>query len=325
MTPAVERPSWESISVHLLGDAPVAVPLRGEPKLTVIVDPVRPRVGLRIPDEASVDLPATLRSIELRRIQLDDGPAIELATELEALFPHFYAFVISVADGVQEAALDPISAITRSLHEWEILFSRVGLLSEEKQLGLLGELWLIRRLVDAMGPAGYDAWTGPLGETHDFRLGRREIEVKTTGGERRSHMISSEGQLRPSPDHELYILSLQYAPAGAGGNSLGETVTKLRERCRSVGRCGQLDAVLERSFGIDFENLHQYRERRQLRSTPYLVPITEAFPRVLRTDLLNLPYDDMSRVTDIRYRVDVDGLGWEDGTAAFFDVIPEGT
>lgn len=104
-----------------------------------------------------------------------------------------------------------------------------------------------------------------------------------------------------------------------------ETVTKLRERCRSVGRCGQLDAVLERSFGIGYENLHQYRERRQLRSTPYLVPITEAFPRVLRTDLLNLPYDDMSRVTDIRYRVNVDGLGWEDGTAAFFDVIPEGT
>lgn len=322
MTAEIERPLWESIRPHLKGDAPVAVPLRGEPALTMVLDPVRHRVALRIPDHGVADLPATLRSIDLRRVRLDGGNAIELSTEIAALFPHFYAFALSVAEGIQTAGLEPSSAITKSLHEWEILFSRVGMLSEEKQLGLLGELWLLRRLLDALGVDGFDAWTGPRGEAHDFRLGHKEIEVKATGGERRAHMISSEGQLKASPDHELFLLSLQFAPAGAGGSTLGEAVAEVRERCGALGRGDALDAVLG-AFGLDEGNLDQYRERRQLRSKPYLVPITAAFPRIVRADLLDLPYDDMSRVTDIRYRVDVDGLGWEDGTAEFLCVIPE--
>jgi hypothetical protein len=31
----------------------------------------------------------------------------------------------------------------------------------------------------------------------------------------------------------------------------------------------------------------------------------------------------MSRISDVRYRVDLDGLGWEDGTPEFLAVLPE--
>ncbi len=57
-----------------------------------------------------------------------------------------------------------------------------GLLSPEEEIGLFGELAVLRVLLDGEAdPAGLCAcWVGPLGALHDFRFGSGAMEVKTT-------------------------------------------------------------------------------------------------------------------------------------------------
>lgn len=216
-------------------------------------------------------------------------------------------------------------ALRRSLRDWRALFEQLALLTPERQLGLLGELWLLDRLLDVNGADALDAWTGPKGEAHDFRIGKNEFEVKTTSGEHRSHVISSDSQLIPSPGHDLYLVSLQFAAGGPDGRSLHDVVDGLRSRTAMLGVASRFEQILEAGFQLMPSNLVHYSRRMQLRSRPYLVPVTESFPRITHSDVLALPRSEMVRVSDVRYRLDVEGLGWEDGTVEFLALLPEGS
>ena len=203
------------------------------------------------------------------------------------------------------------------------LFAQVALLSPERQLGLLGELWLLDRLVTVHGLGGLEAWTGPLGEAHDFRTGPSEFEVKTTSGERRTHLISSNNQLVASPGHDLYLLSLQFASGGATGASLREVVEGLRARFASLNALPGFEDLLTPFFGRTLSELGHYNTKLELRSRPYLVPVSGSLPRLTRSDEMSLPYSAMARISDVSYRLDVESLGWEDGTPEFLAVLPD--
>jgi hypothetical protein len=286
------------------------------------------RVGLRV---ASTDLSADslpdspFTALQIALVLLEDGSHLEVATTVPDLYPYFFAFAVSIADGIQVDGAEPGAALRRSLRDWSALFEQLALLTPERQLGLLGELWLLDRLADVYGAGSLDAWTGPKGEAHDFRIENYEFEVKTTSGEHRSHMISSDSQLIPSPDHCLYLLSLQFAAGGPDGRSLHEVVEALRSRMASLRVASRFEEILESSFQLSRSNLGHYTRRIQLRSRPYLVPVSESFPRITHADILSLPRLEMVRVSDVRYRVDVEGLGWEDGAVEFLAVLPGGS
>jgi hypothetical protein len=92
-----------------------------------------------------------------------------------------------------------VLALESSLALWRALLQTSALLSEEKQVGLAGELWLLERLLRGLGPRALDAWVGPGGQSHDFRLGDFEFEVKATSGTRRVHMINGLNQSLGTP------------------------------------------------------------------------------------------------------------------------------
>lgn len=284
------------------------------------------RVGLRVPlsDLAPDSLPdSPFTALRIAFVRLGEGRHLEVATTIPDLYPYFFAFAISIADGIQVDGTAPGVALRRSLRDWRMLFEELALLTNERQLGLLGELWLLDRLADVHGVMALDAWTGPKGEAHDFRIGNSEFEVKTTAGEHRTHLISSDSQLMASPSHELYLLSLQYAAGGPDGHSLQDAVEALGSRMASLGVASRFEQILESAFQLSSSNLGHYTRRMQLRSRPYLVPVKDSFPRITHADVLSLPPPEMVRVSDVRYRVDVEGLGWEDGTPEFVAALPE--
>ncbi|MCX6021978.1 MAG: hypothetical protein NTZ05_09665 [Chloroflexi bacterium] len=84
----------------------------------------------------------------------------------------------------------------------------------------------------------------------------------------------------------------------------------------------RLDEFLLATYRLTPDNLHHYTRRLALRTAPYLVPIEPDFPHITNNDLLTLPHHDMARVSDVQYRVLVDGLGWEDGSPEFTSIIP---
>jgi hypothetical protein len=316
------RISWEELAAIIRdAEAPVAVRLHGEVVVYLFFDPTSGRLGLRVPVGAVELDPSPLAQVEVTRRHLGGDNVIEIATRTVVLFPYFYGFSVSVADSIQLDGLDASAAVNECVARWTDLLHQVTLLSPERQLGLVGELWLLGHLIVRLGPAdALAAWTGPTRTAHDFRFGRYEIEVKSTGGERRVHVISSDTQLEASPGCNLYVLSLQFTVAGAdAGESFASRVTAVREQLKERPLVQAFDTVLAAGYGLDPSDVGQYSAAVKLRTPPYLVPVDADFPRVVLRGLVS--GDAVARISDVRYRVDVEGLGFVTGSTQFDEVI----
>lgn len=101
-----------------------------------------------------------------------------------------------------------------------ILKAKAAPLSEEQQVGLFGELYLIREyLLGALGAeATITAWTGPEAAPQDFQANQFAIEVKTTRGNLPQRTkISSARQLQNSGEGKLFFarISVDGQPAAS--------------------------------------------------------------------------------------------------------------
>lgn len=87
----------------------------------------------------------------------------------------------AAAGGTDEAGL--LRVLTRRVGAWQE-FMRKGThsLSAEAEIGLVGELIVLRAFVEAGVPADVatESWVGPLDGIQDFEIGRGALEVKTT-------------------------------------------------------------------------------------------------------------------------------------------------
>ncbi|WP_312955368.1 PD-(D/E)XK motif protein [Stutzerimonas nitrititolerans] len=105
-------------------------------------------------------------------------------------------------------------------------------LSAEAELGLVGEIHVLRDLLDEGMPlfTAVEGWKGPLDGLHDFRLGSGAMEVKSTlAVEGFPIRIASLDQLDDAQCSPLHLCALRFAQDGAGV-SLPDLVTQMRER-----------------------------------------------------------------------------------------------
>ena len=103
---------------------------------------------------------------------------LEIATSAASLQRQFYHFAVAVAERVIVEQRQPVDAAGLEFQCFADLLEEKLLLGPERQLGLLGELLFLERLVGTGGVVALDAWLGPMGEPHDFRLQKREFEVE---------------------------------------------------------------------------------------------------------------------------------------------------
>lgn len=77
--------------------------------------------------------------------------------------------------GVMETFLERV-------REWQAFMTRTHVpLSSDAQIGLLGELWMLRLLMDtSLGSDALNCWLGPLRAAQDFHIREGAIEVKST-------------------------------------------------------------------------------------------------------------------------------------------------
>lgn len=316
------RFSWDQLETVIAGaDAPVAIRLDGEIVVHLFYEPDEARLGLRVPAGQTELRPSPLAQITVSRRRIGGVEVVEIATRAPVLFPYFHGFATSVADRVQIDGLDANVAVNECTERWQDLLRLVGRLGPEREVGLLGELWLLSRLIDGLGPRdALAAWTGPTRAPHDFRFGIHEIEVKSTRGEHRIHVISSDTQLIASTGFQLSLLSLQFTAAGPGqGSSLGQEVAEVRAKLADVGLRRQFDGTLSAAYGLDPLDLSAYSARLKLRSDAYLVPVDDSFPRLVLRDVVDA--GKLARISDVQYRVDVEGLGHPAGTEPFSMVL----
>jgi hypothetical protein len=143
-------------------------------------------------------------------------------------------FEVLAADVVEVAARSstPGAAIAAALHRLEtwracLKARRLGL-SMESQLGLAGELIVLRLLAEELGySAAVDAWQGPMNGLHDFSRRGIAIEVKTVLGAGNWLQISRFSQLDSTGFSALAVARPRLRES-ANGTSLVESVKEIR-------------------------------------------------------------------------------------------------
>jgi hypothetical protein len=260
--------------------------------------------------------------MELRSVSKEGRPFLEISTGNRNLYREFYSFLLSVAGNIIGGS-SPLVAVGGAVANWRHLLRPLALLTEEEQLGLLGELWLLERLSSIRGAEALSSWTGPLGEPHDFRQRATEIEVKATRSVRRQHVITNLAQLVPSPGHDLFVLSLQFEPAGSGkGISLASQVARLREVLSgALADVTQFNQRLENAWGYRDTDAEYYTDTFQLRTTPVLVRVDDKCPSITPGLINTLGPERAQRISDVHYAVDLGGLGTSDGSLEFTEIL----
>lgn len=298
---------------------PALVVVPGSPRAVFFTDPGGARVGLRLAWSGVVP-PLRLHELSAASVAFDGERYLEVSTRQGNTYQEFYAFACSLADRVQLRGQSPYTALLESLKNWESLFAESPVLTLPAQAGLFGEIWALNRVADSLGwPDALASWRGPDSGEHDFSLERLDIEVKTTTRERRIHTIQSETQLQPSPLRPLYLLSLQLTIGGLSGRSLSAAVEETRRQVPPALEPQLLQNLKDGGWRPEHDSY--YNTPILFRTLPVLVPVDDAFPR-LSLENLTLEPGIKARVTNVSYDIDVEGLGVEDGSKPFLNILP---
>jgi hypothetical protein len=255
-----------------------------------------------LPGSGAVDRPAGMDVV------LDDvGNGLVRLTLLLHDAEDFAIFRVLCADLLEVTrTLEPGEAeramrmLLGRLGHWQEVLARrrIGRLSRQEEMGLLGELLFLRDvLLPRMGiVSAVAAWRGPYGEEQDFAVSGAIVEVKTQGASSDARFIvSSEEQLNTSSG-PIFVCRQCLATASAeGGASLDSLAGELLV---TTAHLSVADSRLR--TGLDaagWTNSVGYDSRWSLEERSYFA-VTDGFPRIVRADL-------RLGVSRVRYQVSV--------------------
>jgi hypothetical protein len=296
LTPSVLMEHWDN-------GVPVAIPLAGTPELRLLVDSSRSRLTLRAPFDPTAELPPNaLAHVTVETLHEGGVRYLEISTTDKELVLDGYSMLMAIADRIQLGGADPIAAFEQTLTVWESILSTRMRMGARAEIGLFGELLVVRGLLATPGAAGIDAWRGGLSEEHDFGFAAADVEVKTTSGERRRHWINGLAQLVETDGSALWVLSLQITRGGEQGWTLPELIDDVFALAGASGR----DRVEQNLAGAGWHEAQRdlYTERWRLRTAPLLLRVDDRFPR-LTAALLSEVAVDTAPLLQVDYEIDL--------------------
>ncbi|MEU9090057.1 PD-(D/E)XK motif protein [Streptomyces sp. NPDC048428] len=228
-----------------------------------------------------------------------------IRTTQAALVRDFHDLLNAVADRVVTHGRTLEQAFGETVRAWSALLDQPRKLRVEKRIGLLGELSALSAVARAHDwYTALASWKGPDREEHDFGLPDFDFEVKTTASERRQHTIHGLGQLTPTGDRPLWLVSLQITRAGSGGHTLAHCVRAIRDQVieHAPTSVDHLDRKLRAS---GWKSDEPDDERWQWRHSPLALVVDSELPRM---DTDSVPAEFRHRLRDITYNLDVTGL-----------------
>jgi len=297
LTPAALLEHWNS-------GVAVVIPLAGVPELRLRIDSPRESLTLRAPIDAStVSIRNELSHVRVELVAEGAQRFVEISTRDERLLLDGYAMLAAVADRIQIDGIEPLKALDETLSTWRsILAARVRMdISDE--IGLFGEL-LVLEAVLASGQLDASAWRGGLREEHDFGFQAVDVEIKTTSGERRQHWINGLGQLVPTGETALWLLSVQITRGGMGqGRLLPVLVETVRLAAPTNEVRTHIDRVLAAAGWRD-EQSDLFGDAWRIRSGPLALCVDSSFPRITPAQLAAGGVD-VAAIRQVSYGIDV--------------------
>jgi hypothetical protein len=184
---------------------------------------------------------------------------------------------------------------------WQHFMSRkAAALNPEAELGLIGELVCLERLISAGldAHAAVDGWRGPLDGLQDFEIGGGAVEVKSTlSRDGFPITIMSLEQLDDSVRQPLFLFGCRFALA-ADGFTLCDRVQFMRVALESdPAAAARFENALLLAGFVDEHSTHYTRSF--IVSDASFVHVDKAFPRLVPA---NVP----TAIRRVRYEMDLD-------------------
>jgi hypothetical protein len=187
----------EGLKEYLAAAVPTLVPVEGQPRCFLVIDPSMQRIAIRVPWSAG-ELPdlSTYRHFFAETVVREGSRWGEFGATGGDVLLDAYPVICAVADRVQQEGKPFAIAVRGVLETYHELLRGLGRLSDQAEVGLFGELLVLDRLIDGLGEAvAVGAWRGAISEEHDFGLPDEDVEVKTTMGETRRHWVGTATQV----------------------------------------------------------------------------------------------------------------------------------
>ncbi len=322
----METLSWDVLALHLTAGSPCTVQMGGTRGVVLTYDPVTRALALNVPAGNEEAIPSKpFEELVIRLTEFDGIRRFEISTTEPDLYREFHRFAGLLTEDFQEAGRSAGHAFEAAIDRWRSFAAVRTPMSPEAQIGLLGELIFLRSLIERFGPFAVESWTAQVElrpGRHDFALPDVDVEVKTTRGNSREHLIHGLGQLTPVDGRELFILSLRAEPSGVGkGTSLPECVSSIRDLL-------PLGSAHRRKFEIGLGAAHyrdadasSYDGRIRLADNARLVVVDSLCPRIQPSMLEATIGTLAAKVSQVSYRISIDGLGVEEGTDEFCQIV----
>ncbi|TWH58388.1 putative PD-(D/E)XK family protein DUF4420 [Desulfitobacterium sp. LBE] len=181
--------------------------------------------------------------------------------------------------------------LSSALERWRRFFSlRDSIkLTREEQLGLFGELWLLRSmLLNGLGQQAIACWKGPYHEVFDYSLSNMSIEVKTTASKMPYKVyISNEMQLDDRlAGGKLALCFIALQPNDFSGETLEDIVKGIEDYIQGEEAACSLFKDKIFGCGLGSPYIGNYTARYIVKEHAFF-NIAEGFPRILSGNLPN--------------------------------------
>ncbi|WP_198173744.1 PD-(D/E)XK motif protein [Lysobacter soli] len=304
---------------YISAGLPIEQPMLSEPDLRLVfaLNPARLGLRMRVPEGRLPSHSWVLRNITFRTVQLAGTRFVEVLTDTPELFRAIYALINDVMARIRDGQSDGLLALESSLADFRLLVAQVTQLSKERAVGLLGELMVLEELL-RNGATDTVCWIGGERESHDFRLGLHELEVKATTANVREHQIHGLNQLTPSPGHTLSLISIRLGHPGAGpGRSVNDLVTTIRQLLPGQPARKRFDHSLTQA---DYDERHtECTVRYQPSAAVTDIFIGRDFPAMSHEWLHGvLAVDAAPRIRNVTLTLNMEGIGRPFDAAGYF-------
>jgi len=165
-------------------------------------------------------------------------------------------FVPFISELISKELSNPIDALNETLKEWRDFWSgKRARLSKQEQIGLLGELFTLSKLLKFSSSNLVEKWGGPLDWLHDFESNKLDLEIKTTTTQPDSVYISKISQVAPMEGAKQLHLIIIGLEEGDDVN-LPRMVELIRSQLANTSGINQFEKVLYGSGYRDSEKHH---------------------------------------------------------------------
>jgi hypothetical protein len=278
----------------------------GDPPCMIDVRPYSSTISVLVAGDMSKPRIQGLRNIAHTFRNRDGTQWSTLEIKITHSVHDCYLFACRVIDQIQLNNEKLDEAVESVLGGWRDILRREVALSREQEIGLIGELLVVRSLIHQFGPeTSIRSWIGPTGEEHDFGLSQLDIEVKTTASETRTHWISNPDQLRAISGRELRLISIMLTPRYGNGSFNLPELTRSIESLAGASRAEfmkRLEAV-----GYHPDDADMYTTYWMFRDQVLEYAVDQDFPKITGIELDRIGISSR-QVPDLRYRLSMVGL-----------------